>query len=365
MIPLAYILKGALKFEITLMLYLALYVVFFFNITIKKESFFVHIIDILFWLWAVVMLVGVIHSPNQIQGLFKTAKFIFLAYSLVFFSRFFIRREKDIEKIIYYLLYASVTTEYLVLLDFFLSGVETFRYQAFGTIVPIPLSMLGATTFAITLILFSFKKITGRYFLICMLPSIGMLGIAASKGPVISLIVAIVLLLPVLIEKMNIKTYFITILSIFFLVQVPFIANSIDTLINRFVRIENDMSTSIRFNIMNAGLESFFSHPLIGEGTAAFYPDTSHNIFIEIMSENGIILLIIFLIFIILGTISYFKFLLKKNKNPFETVIYSLLLISLVSLMFSYTYVDHKYFFLSIGLLLVFNERTEKLNGLG
>ncbi|WP_341356638.1 O-antigen ligase family protein [Rossellomorea sp. y25] len=364
LVPLGYIIKGALPIDLTLIIYILLYAFAVFKLLVKKERISFSKVDSVFYLWVLVLLIGSIYSPAQLEGLFKTMEFLFLGVSLIFFSRVFIKNKNDLNKIIFYMLINSTLTGYLVLIDFYLSGMESFRYQAFGVVVPIPLSMLGATTLLISIFMFYFKKISLVTFVFTTLPSVSVMGIAASKGPVIAFLITVTLMSPLLIKKFNIKLVFVTSIAIFLLTRIQFVKESLDVLFRRFARTEYDMSTSIRINSYEKAIEAFKSSPFLGKGTAVNYPDYPHNFFLEILSENGVFLLLIIFSLITLLVFQYLRFIVKKANTFSETIILSLIISSVVSLMFSFTYVDHKYLFLSIGLLIVYNkinkfEKTE------
>ena len=77
------------------------------------------------------------------------------------------------------------------------------------------------------------------------------------------------------------------------------------------------------------------------------------------MAENGFVTMILLIGFIVYTTYLFVKFSMKKQKPFVETMIFGMLFISFISLMFSYTYTDHKYLFLSIGLLLTYRIITK------
>ena len=219
LIPVAYVLKGALPFDLTLVLYLVLYAMFFYKIGIKKERLSIYKADILWGVWIFIMTVGACYSPHQMQGLFKVFEFVFLGCSLILFSRLFVKKYEDLERILRYLLFVSVGTGYLVLVDFYLSGMGAFRYQAFGTVVPIPLSMLGATSMVISLLLFLYKEIRLFEFVVFSLPGVATMAIAASKGPVVALVVTLILAIPVLIKRIKLKRTFLVAVLVYALTK--------------------------------------------------------------------------------------------------------------------------------------------------
>lgn len=360
LIPLGYILKGIFPFDLTLMLYIALYGIAFYKLTVEKNKLTFYRIDLLFYLWAVILMLGVIYAPNNSAAMFKTAKFIFLALPLIYFSRLFIKNQENMVQLINYLLVNSTLTGYLVLIDFFTSGVEAVRYLAFGEIIPIPLAMLGATTTLISVFMYYFNKIKFRDFALTLFPSVGLMGIAASKGPVIGMIVAFVLMLPLFFKKINIKFAIKTGFIIAIITRIPFVQRTLNELFRRFSVADQDLSTVIRIDIYQDAINSFKQNPLLGTGTYGNYPNYPHNFFLEILSENGAILFVVVFILVVLLIQQYVIFLKSKKNSYIEVIIFSLLFVSLGSLMFSFTYVDHKYLFLSIGMLVTYKKTIKE-----
>lgn len=355
LIPLGYILSGLVpSIELTLIAYILLYLLALYRVFLKKHKIAVKKVDGLFYLGALIVLTSVLFSPNQTAGIIKAAKFIFLALSLIFFSRLFIISKEDLEKFFKYLLTASILTEYIVLVDYFTSGVDAFRYLAFGVIIPIPLAMLGATTTVMLVIQYFYQRIRLYYFVLALLPSVSMMTIAASKGPTIALVVTLLLFMPMFFKKIRIKHLLLLPIVIYLITKIGFVDRSLENLILRFIYTGDDLSTSIRLDIYNESMELFYANPLFGIGVGGldFYP---HNFFIEILAENGILLFLPVSALLVLFIVRYLKFVLSKTTDYIEAIIIALLSTSMISLMFSFTYVDHKYLFLSIGLLIVYN----------
>ena len=361
-IPLAYIIKGALPFDLTLLIYILLYAMSTFSLIQKTHTIVFTKIDILFYVWALLMLLGSFYSPYTLPAVYKSAKFIFLALSLIFFTRLFIRNVRDMQRFLKYLFFNSTFTGYLVLFDYFTSGVKPSRYQAFGEIVPIPLAMLGAITLLMSIIMYFFREINLKTFLLSSFPSISLITIAASKGPVTALLITLIIMLPIFFRKINIKFVISIVVSMFLLTKVEFISQTLDNLIDRFISIDEDMSTVVRLDVYKDSISYFKASPFFGKGTSAAHPNYPHNFFLEILSENGLILFVVVLFLLLIFALQYFKFIKKKSHNYVEVIIFSIVIASLGSLMFSFTYVDHKYLFLSIGLLIVYNRLNIKNN---
>lgn len=356
LVPLGYILKGALPggVDLTLFLYVALFIVALKRLVIDRGKLFTSKIDVLFYLWALILLLD-IRSSTQMAGLFKSMKFMFLGLSLVYLSRIFITSREALEKFFKYSIIASVLTEYLVLVDFFRSGVPSSRYAAFGIVVPIPLAMLGSITTLIVILFFINKKMKLFPFIVSLFPSIAMMTIAASKGPVLALSVSLILLAPTFIRKIKLKHTVLTVISVFLLTRVPFISNSLDSLRYRFTHSVEDMSTNIRLNLYRGALDAFAQSPLVGAGTDGLlqYP---HNFFLEILAENGLMLLLVVSILLFMLLWVYVGFIRSGSRDYIEGTILAIVIASFVSLMFSFSYVDHKYLFLSIGLLITYKK---------
>lgn len=315
-------------------------------------------IDILFYLWALILLIGTLYSPYQLEALFKTMKFIFLAISLIFFTRVFIDDLDDMNRLIKYLFVNSTLTGYLVLVDFISVGMPIERYAAFGEVVQIPLSLLGSITMLLSIILFYYKRINGIAFVLAAFPSATLMAIAGSKGPVVGLGITLLVLLPIYFKKIRLKFAIFLSLAIWGVTRIEFVSNSIDLLMRRFTIADRDMSTTIRLNIFENAVDLFKNNPVFGAGT--YQGDYPHNFFLEVMSENGLLLLIVVLCILAVFAFYYVRFILKKSNNYIESIAFSIFICSFISLMFSFTYVDQKYFFLSMGILIAYSQIERK-----
>ena len=360
LVPLGYILKEIFSYlpDLTLVFYIMLYVLSFVVIIMKKQEFYFKKIDSLFYIWVFLMILGVLLTPTPFNGLFKIAKFVFLGLSLIFFSRVFIQDRNDLKNLLRYLLTMSVFTELIILGDFIRNGASVDRYLSFGTVSPIPLGMLGVTTTSLALILYLYKKIGSFRFLLILVPSISTMVISGSKGPIVSLLICIILMLPIVLRRIKFRILFIAGLGLFALSRVPIIKQSLDTLMYRFSNIDNDMSTSIRLDMYYESINLFKENPILGKGTGAL-PVYPHNFFVEVLAENGILSLIVVVVLLFIFVGQFYIFLRKGTLDYLATCINALFIISFTSLMFSFTYVDHKYMFLSIALLFSYY-RLEK-----
>src|SRR5690606_18733040 len=125
--------------------------------------------------------------------------------------------------------------------------------------------------------------------------------------------------------------------------------------INRMTSITTDNSTSTRLIYYQNAFEKFQESPIIGLGFGAFGPEGyPHNLFLEIMTENGLLLLLFSLFCILLIVKLFFNLLVnRKSVDGVSVVIMALVLLSLGTLMVSWTYIDHKYLYISLGLLII------------
>ncbi|WP_186320863.1 O-antigen ligase family protein [Bacillus mycoides] len=112
--------------------------------------------------------------------------------------------------------------------------------------------------------------------------------IASSKGPIVSLMVALILLFPYLKKNINLKIVTSSILTsciaYFIILRTQFISN-LEVLIARFENTTGDASTEERLDLYNIALDIFQENPPFGGGISCFiegiYP---HNVFLEIFS---------------------------------------------------------------------------------
>ena len=188
------------------------------------------------------------------------------------------------------------------------------------------------------------------------------------RGPFISVIVGLVFYL--LIQYIRQPRVWISTVGIVLLLLVTFniwypsIASKVPN-IRRYSpeAIIQGTSTKERLKRYQAAIRLFVQRPLLGGGTNSYAQRTKldaypHNIFLEIISENGLIGLFVFLGF--LGSVAWtgFRYLVIKrtrfdsHERAIGLAILTVSLILLVEKQFSYSLTMHKELFSFLGLIV-------------
>lgn len=138
--------------------------------------------------------------------------------------------------------------------------------------------------------------------------------------------------------------------------------NKIEAVSNMLDRTKSSRTAEYRFMSWRAGQHMFEKHPLIGVGTMQFVNNTqkyskikiespaAHNLYIQLLAESGIIVFLLFVIFIAKLLIQNFSFIINNN---FLWIYLALLSILLMGLTLSLTY--HKALWLYIAILMNIN----------
>jgi O-antigen ligase len=370
LIPLGYIIKGGYVggiADITLLLYFVAYLFLAYEILIKGEYLNFFKVDILICLWIIIVSSSILYTPNQPEALLKLAKFLIMGISLIVFCRVFIKYSVDINQLYKYLIFFSSLVEVVVIAHFMYMGFPFGRYQ-FLEVNPIPLTMLAVTKFLIVFIIFFYRRMN-KFNLLLLIPSTIVMALGSSKGPILSLILTLIMLSPIFLKRLKVIhvrwLFLISIISTYIIMKTNFYINFY-TLWNRFAFISEDLSTIQRLQSYKEAYDIFSDFPIIGGGLSVSGGHYPHNIVLEILSENGLLLFSIFAVFIYILLKIYINTILYSRNNQFIVLSLALLILSLFTLMFSWTYMDHKYFYISIGLLIVSlkmkNQSKERVN---
>mgnify|MGYP002624791542 FL=1 len=134
--------------------------------------------------------------------------------------------------------------------------------------------------------------------------------------------------------------------------------NSNYNFLNKFFALDD--ATDGRSALYAEAFAGFLEHPLFGNGIASFWDYTMwpHNIFLQMMYENGIIVIIPFLVILYLGFI-----LIKSPRVDKDVAVYLsfLFIISMVELMFSSYYWKKQSFWLFVWSILYFYNQNKRL----
>ncbi|MEK4053299.1 O-antigen ligase family protein [Paenibacillus sp. FSL F4-0087] len=353
MAPLGFFYKkgeGGGLLDITLLIYVVLYVMVVYNMLIKKEKLALFKYDAVVYLVLIVMSFSLLYTPQPMAGLVKFLKFTVMGVGMIYILRSFVKRKDDITKFYKYFIFNSFVIQVLILIDFAANEFPVGRYKYHG-VHPIATAMLGATSLLIVLILFSAKKVKFSTTLILLLTSTSILIIGASKGPILAIAITLFLMMRGL-KKVNIKLMLLLGVILVALLNLSAVQKYTEFLTDRISNTAGSESSAVRLNLYDQAERIFYENPILGAGigTLKEYP---HNLFLEILAENGLLLGFMLIIVLLMVCKSYFGFLLDKSLDINYSLSLSLVIISFVSLMVSWTYVDQKYLYMGLGTLIM------------
>lgn len=189
------------------------------------------------------------------------------------------------------------------------------------------------------------KKILNIILWIEILLGILIMLFTGSKGPFVGLIISLFIFLYYKEEKKNIRRYFLLIMRSMILISFVF---SLFILIpegvqGRLLSLNDSINPRIEF--VNLSIKEIPTHIIQGGGTGSFsksgFSSYPHNIFMEILVENGLIGLTIFIIFLVIiyltitKELKFFNKVLLQSKYSVKNVrIYVVASISLFLLLF-------------------------------
>ena len=125
---------------------------------------------------------------------------------------------------------------------------------------------------------------------------------------------------------------------------------------------ELDASSAIRLRMFGAAWELFLSAPILGHGTGSYYPLTSlaypHNMFLQLLSENGAIMTMLFGV-ILAGYLSLGVKLLKATSFSIApSIAMGWFLVSFAHHQVSFSFEGAKPMFLAMGIIAGLYGRT-------
>jgi O-antigen ligase len=207
-----------------------------------------------------------------------------------------------------------------------------------------------------------------KYILLSLL-TIGIL-FTGSKGPLFSLIIAVFTINIINLKKKFslgnfLKSYFTLILLvlgiILFVKEVVFKVIPISYIKQRFIieNSENAYGSYSRTHLYETSFDAFINHPLLGNGIGSFgyllsgqdIRDYPHNVILEIMSELGLLGLVLFSIPIIITFIKFYKYVKHENCNYLKITMVLFIYYFLNSLVSGDLGLSNMRLYLYIGLL--------------
>ena len=199
------------------------------------------------------------------------------------------------------------------------------------------------------------KIILNSFISLSILLVLIILFLTQTRGVVISLILSAIIGIFIIniakkqisIERKYIK--YLLLAAIIILIIIPTFGLDFSTS-NRFKSIfsGSDPSTNARIKALNENMDKFTKNPIIGTGMKDAYP---HNIFVEILTEGGIIGFIIFMA----AVVYYFRVSLSylcntKKGYHLSYFIFIITIMLLIEAQFSFRLDAHKWLFMFMAL---------------
>ena len=301
----AYVIKGGINiryFNLTTIL-LVITVLGFFLPILKGKKFEYHIKtpDLWLFLFMIILIAGILWSPDYIIGIKKAGRFFVLTFSSYFIARMFLNQITQVKRFLATILISASLIGMILMIKSYLINFRGGRLQFFEA-NPIPeasLLAVGTLIAIITVIENSFQRRWINWLNIGIIPVLlyGIL-VTGSRGPLVSVTIAILIYLLIKFKERP-KYVFMFSLSvvILFLVIINFnvLPGGILNRYNVLTWIESESST-IRMFIYKSSWETVLKNPIIGAGTGAIY--VAENIFIEVLSNVGIIGFMLFIMFL-------------------------------------------------------------------
>ncbi|MDD3807283.1 MAG: O-antigen ligase family protein [Candidatus Marinimicrobia bacterium] len=279
---------------------------------------------------------GVIYSADKAYGAIKTIRFI-LFNGLLFTIPLIIRfdREKIIDLIFFTALAVSFLGWTQIIYSLYFSVDLSARVSIIPSINEVWMGRIFSTGIILSFALaFGFKiKTKGVLYLLLSTPGMfwGIL-VVGTRGPMLTAIMALFII--ILFHKKRTWSEFITIFSgllIVFAIFIIFFVRRLSVFSSRILLnpadLQTDISTLHRLWAWAKCFELIPQNFLLGIGTGGFRPvgialfpwlnvtyAYPHNLFLEILTENGIIAFVLFIALLI----SVVKALINLYKNHYD-----------------------------------------------
>ena len=385
----AYVIKGGINigyFNLTAILLIITVTGFIFKKFSKKEGINFKLLpsDKYLIFFVAVLAIGCIYSINRNEGIIKTLRFIVIVFVPYLFARIFIVKGDQIKLFLRSISIIALLISFL-LITISIFGKYTGGRMRFLQANPIPVSVLLIVgliifTIGITQSIFNEWKYGKLFCAIAIIPLLYSIFLVSSRGPLISAIVGLIFCI-LLLFKANIKNRNTTIIVIISLILVLVLISCYDIICsNLFIKqvipdikkvipnvkyfsLKNakNISVNIRLKLYSTAWQLFKQKTLFGLGTGGLGTGEgqySHNIFLEIAVENGLLGLVIFLCFLFTVCQRGYQFLNENFiKISKQTKIMGLIIlvvgISLfIERQFSFRLDMHKDLFVFFGLIV-------------
>lgn len=341
-------------------------VLFFSNNVIKKKIIIAaYIITILF---IYIFSVNFIRFPFEVSTIQFTYAIYFLVYSFFpFFLGVYTSDDSYVRKNLYKLLRWIVPILLIILASNAISYSDSGYLSNGGGMNRLTVGYLAVQLIGISMIIITDKKELSRLQLIFWSLNI-LLGLlivifSASRGPFIALIFLILFYGYELMKEKTNKKYFkisFGVISVLVFCGVITKSNYFEVSLQRILTLFSLDSSKVvdvtngRSAMYEKGLEFFKNSPIFGNGGQYFliksgYDIYPHNIVIEILSDFGLVGIIVFgsgIVYLI------FNLIYSSKKDQFSKIVLVMLLIKLVELNFSgsFTTTPQLWFLIGFGL---------------
>ncbi|WP_160327843.1 O-antigen ligase family protein [Paenibacillus sp. 32O-W] len=344
---------------------LLVYVIILLKRFSKEEKYRIRNLDTYFFLLGIALLIGTLYAPSQYESLVVSIKYFTIGVGYYYIARLYFAKHEAPHKagenfMVATWLIAFILGSYAYIQSF---GQDYFRLTI-GNAHPIPFSLLIASGVLINLFwLFQKRHSPPKQALFfCSLFILLVIFISANtRGTILSLLGALFFLLLVSLvqKKLKIKYMIVGVIVLLFssLLVNLLIPNTLQTVKNNLGLITSEdkgVSINERSLAYEDAIKLFQDQLWLGVGTAGFkyysIIDYPHNVFLEIMSENGIygtiMLLLIFL------TLIFMLVRIIYKGSGIMVLVGSLVVLNMVEMQFSFSLWMHKFFFLLCGILI-------------
>jgi len=317
---------------------------------------------------------GLYYSKNYDYGIYKATYYVFYNFPLIiipFIFRHEINKSINIIKFVCYLgillgIIATVLASHFPLNERF---IPSENVNAIWLARSLGISILSTLFILDVSKRYTVKSICLLSILIMLYPILR----TGSRAPFFGLVIAIILYY---FYQPDIKRkHKLIIFSSLILMLLIFLLITQSVLFSRIISPDiNDLSSTFsRIAAWEKALYEFSSAPIMGIGTGSFYYEFlyitifyPHNIFLELLSESGILGFLSIVIFCILSiryalnNIKYFKIQGSSKYIKLSIVLFTIFLFSVWNAMFSGDIVHNGTVWLSAGLIVALYDSKER-----
>jgi len=325
-------------------------------IIIKKKSFKMDLLNLILLGFGIETLISGLLYTNELKRVFYAEKDLWIIISgFLIYRSVYLNKDDILKFIVLPLVISSVVLFFCGLYKYYVLH-DYFKYHLFTTINR---SAIYATlSFAFILPFIEDTKGNMKYLFLTGLVFIVLtLEFLASRNAMFAAIV-ILMVYFIYFSKANLKFKFILLFIVLFSFVIVYLSYD-------WLGIKIDMFTKLpyRWYIWKAGLDSYFEtgNYMLGIGTNNFrsidltpyitgwfeYVGSGHNLFLEILVENGIIGLLFYITFLI-GVILKLKSYKDRNNVFFKIAVLILITHILTAMTETNLMKEHGFLFLSL-----------------